>query len=139
MLRAGMCFALVGTTKRAMGAGRVRPQRRVIPDPGVTYANVAINYSASRLNDSNGNRILQNVTGTYSFWVDENIFFYVPHHKFLGGYFMPFVAVNYATGSLVAEQIPSIHWHQSQWQRGRIRSCRYLRPASVFGLALQAS
>src|SRR5208282_6282567 len=74
----------------------------VIPDPGITYANLALNYSASQLNDSNGNHILQNVTGTYSFWVDENIFYYVPEHKFLGGYFMPYVAINYASGEVVA-------------------------------------
>jgi hypothetical protein len=74
----------------------------VTPDPGLTYANLALNYSASQLNDSNGNRILQNVTGTLSFWVDENIFYYVPKYKFLGGYFAPFVAVNLANGSLVA-------------------------------------
>src|SRR5580704_3678926 len=73
-----------------------------IPDPGITYANLALNYSASQLNDSNGNRILQNVAGTYSFWVDENIFYYVPKYKFLGGYFAPFVSVNLANGSLVA-------------------------------------
>src|SRR5277367_284760 len=78
----------------------------VIPEPGITYANLALNYSASRLNDSNGNRILQNVTGTYSFWVDENIFYYVPAHKFLGGYFMPYIAVNYANGSVVAALPP---------------------------------
>jgi hypothetical protein len=34
--------------------------------------------------------------------VDENIFYYVPKHKFLGGYFMPYVALNYANGELVA-------------------------------------
>ena len=74
----------------------------VIPSPGMTYANMPLNYSASQLNDSNGNHILQNVTGTYSFWVDENIFFYVPKHKILGGYFMPYLALNFASGELVA-------------------------------------
>jgi hypothetical protein len=74
----------------------------VIPDPGISYANMPLNYSASRLNDSNGNRLTQNVTGTYSFWVDENIFYFVPKQKFLGGYFMPYVALNYASGELVA-------------------------------------
>jgi hypothetical protein len=74
-----------------------------IPEPGITYANMPLNYSASRLNDSSGNRVLQRVTGTYSFWVDENIFFYVPKQKFLGGYFMPYVALNYASGELVAD------------------------------------
>jgi hypothetical protein len=74
-----------------------------IPEPGITYANMPLNYSASRLNDSNGNRVLQRVTGTYSFWVDENIFYYVPKQKFFGGYFMPYVALNYASGELVAD------------------------------------
>ncbi|MGD0417241.1 MAG: transporter [Terriglobales bacterium] len=78
----------------------------VIPDPGITYANLAVNYSADRLNNSSGDRILTNVTGTYSFWADENIIYYVPEHKFLGGYFMPYIAINYATGSLVADLPP---------------------------------
>jgi hypothetical protein len=73
----------------------------VIPDSGFTYANLALDYSASQLNDRNGNRI-PGITGTYSFWVDENIFYYVPKYKFLGGYFMPYVALNYANGELVA-------------------------------------
>jgi hypothetical protein len=73
-----------------------------IPAPGISYGNLALNYSASQLNDSNGNRILTNVTGTYGFWVDENIFYYVPNHKILGGYFMPYLTLNYASGELVA-------------------------------------
>jgi hypothetical protein len=77
-----------------------------IPDPGITYANMAVNYSADQLNDSSGNKLLQNVTGTYSFWVDENIIYYVSPHKFLGGYFMPYIAINYANGSLVADLPP---------------------------------
>lgn len=74
----------------------------VIPDPGLTYANVALSYSASQLNGSTGNK-LPGITGTYSFWVDENVFYYIPKHKFLGGYFMPYFLLNYATGELVAE------------------------------------
>jgi hypothetical protein len=73
----------------------------VVPDPGITYANLVVNYSASQLNDSNGNSF-PGINGTYSFWVDENIFYYVPKHKFLGGYFMPYIALNYANGELVA-------------------------------------
>jgi len=74
----------------------------VIPDPGITYANLAFNYSASQLNGPNGNMV-QGITGTYSFWVDENVFYFVPKQKILGGYFMPYVDLNYATGSLVAD------------------------------------
>jgi hypothetical protein len=53
----------------------------VIPAPGITYANQSLNYSASRLNDSDGNRVFQNVTGTYAFWVNENIIYYVPKRR----------------------------------------------------------
>jgi hypothetical protein len=97
---------LLGQQKGQWVPGQFGLNAGVIPDPGITYANLAVNYSAGRLNNSTGSRILQNVTGTYSFWADENIFYYVPHHKVLGGYFMPYVAVNYATGSVVAALPP---------------------------------
>jgi hypothetical protein len=106
------CFVVVGTLpllaqqKGQWVPGQFGLNAGVIPQPGVTYANLALSYSASQLNGPNGNRILQNVTGTYSFWVDENIFYYVPKHKILGGYFMPYIALNYASGSLVAELPP---------------------------------
>jgi hypothetical protein len=74
----------------------------VIPDPGTTYANLALNYSAGQLNDSAGNKI-SGITGTYGFWSDENILYYVPNHKILGGYFMPYISINVANGSLVAD------------------------------------
>ena len=74
----------------------------VIPAPGVTYANMAIDYSANKLNDSNNNH-RPNITGTYAFWVDENIIFYVPKYKIVGGYFAPYISINPASGSLVAD------------------------------------
>src|SRR5271165_1397984 len=73
-----------------------------IPSPGITYANMPLSYSASQLNNSNGNA-LPGVTGTYSVWVDENIAYYVPKQKILGGYFMPYIVLNWASGSLVAD------------------------------------
>ena len=54
----------------------------VLPDPGITYANLSINYSASTLKDGKGNSIP--VQGTYSFWAIENVFYYVPSVKILG-------------------------------------------------------
>jgi hypothetical protein len=72
-----------------------------IPEPGVTYANLALNYSASQLNGPSGNSV-PGINGNYSFWVDENVFYYVPKHKFLGGYFMPYIVLPYANGELVA-------------------------------------
>jgi len=74
----------------------------VIPDPGITYVNMPFNYSVSQLNGPNGNKV-PDITGTYSFWVDENVLYYVPKHKFLGGYLMPYINLNYASGELVAD------------------------------------
>jgi hypothetical protein len=76
----------------------------VVPDPGFTYANLTINYSSGQLNDSNGDPV-SGISGTYSFWVNENVFYYVPNFKILGGYFAPYAAVNFANGSLVANLV----------------------------------
>src|SRR5271168_3265259 len=103
LIIAGFASPLLGQQKGQWVPGQFGLNAGVIPDPGISYANLALNYSASRLNDSNGNPVLQRVTGTYSFWVDENILYYVPKHKILGGYFMPYIALNYASGELVAE------------------------------------
>ncbi len=92
---------LLGQQKGQWVPGQFGLNAGVIPDPGVTYANLALNYSASQLNNSDGNSV-SGINGNYSFWVDENIFYYVPNHKFLGGYFMPYVALNYASGEVVA-------------------------------------
>jgi hypothetical protein len=73
-----------------------------IPDPGFTYANLTLNYSAGQLNNSNGNA-LPGITGTYAFWVNESLFYYVPKHKFLGAYYFPYVVLPFANGSLVAD------------------------------------
>jgi hypothetical protein len=108
----------VGQQKGQWVPGQFGLNAGVIPHPGVTYANLALNYSASQLYGPNGNRILQNVTGTYAFWVDENIFYYVPEHKFLGGYFMPYIALNYASGSLVAELPPLLPGNTSGFNLG---------------------
>jgi hypothetical protein len=74
----------------------------VVPAAGLTYANLALNYSASSLNDANGNH-RPNVLGTYGFWVDENIFYFVPKKKILGASFAPYISLNGASGSLVAD------------------------------------
>ena len=102
----GLFFAY-NSTSYAQRKGQWQPGQfglnaGVIPDPGITYVNMPLHYSANRLNDANGNRV-QNITGTYSIWVDENIVYYVAKHKFLGGHFMPYASVNVANGSLVAD------------------------------------
>jgi len=77
----------------------------IVPNPGFTYENLARNYSASQLNTSAGQAFPQ-ITGKYSFWLDENIFMYVPKYKNFHGYFAPYVAVNWASGSVVADFPP---------------------------------
>ncbi len=71
----------------------------VLPDPGFTYANMTINYSAGTLRNGNGDSVP--LTGSYDIWAIENIFYYVPKHKFLGAKlaFMV-VAPTIANGSL---------------------------------------
>jgi hypothetical protein len=73
----------------------------VVPDPGFTYANLTLTYSASRLNDANGDHIA-GIDGTFSFLVVENIFYYVPKKTFLGAHYAPYAIVSFANGSLVA-------------------------------------
>ena len=97
----GFVSPLLGQQKGQWVPGQFGLNAGTIPDPGITYANLALNYSASQLNGPNGNSV-PGINGTYSFWVDENIFYYVPEHKFLGGYFMPYIALTYANGELVA-------------------------------------
>jgi hypothetical protein len=99
-----LAFATQGTAqqKGQYVPGQFGLNAGTVPAPGFTYENLALNYSASQLNDSKGNPV-PGLTGTYAFWVDENIFMYVPKFKFLGGYFAPYVAVNVANGSLVAD------------------------------------
>ncbi len=111
----------------------------VIPDPGITYANMAVNYSASQLNDSNGNPILQNVTATYSFWVDENIVYYVPNHKFLGGYFMPYIAVNIANGELWFSSLSTATSIQPRLVQRDARLCSAVRGRCGFRSRRQQS
>jgi hypothetical protein len=73
----------------------------VVPDPGFTYANLTLNYSASQLNNSSANAV-PGITGDYGFWVTENILYYVPKAKFLGAHFAPYVVLSFANGSLTA-------------------------------------
>ncbi|HEX8814116.1 MAG TPA: transporter [Terriglobales bacterium] len=98
----GLASPLIAQQKGQWVPGQFGLNAGVIPAPGITYANLALNYSASQLNNSSDSAV-QGITGTYSFWVDENIVYYVPDHKILGGYFMPYISLNIANGSLVAD------------------------------------
>jgi hypothetical protein len=69
----------------------------VLPDPGFTYANMTINYSADTLKNGNGNTIPLN--GSYDIWAVANIFYYVPNFKFLDAKVSFMVAPTLANGS----------------------------------------
>jgi len=71
------------------------------PDPGFTFVNPDLNYSADTLKNSNAVAIP--VTGNYSFWMVENMFMYSPAHKVLGGQFTTLAIVNLANASVTAD------------------------------------
>ena len=102
MITMGSGLSLNAQQKGQYVPGQFGLNAGVIPDPGFTYGNLTLNYSAGQLNNSNGNTV-PGITGTYSFWVLENIFYFVPKHKILGGYFAPYALVNFANGSLVGD------------------------------------
>lgn len=56
----------------------------ILPEPGLTVLNLTINYSAGTLADSKGNPV-PGVVGNYGFWAVENLAYYVPKTKILGG------------------------------------------------------
>ncbi len=100
-----VCIALsAGSLLTAQQKGQYQPGQYglnagVLPDPGITYVNLTLNYNAGRINFANGNPV--NVTGSYNVWAMENIFIYVPKFKVLGAKFAPFIAFpTIATGSL---------------------------------------
>jgi hypothetical protein len=72
----------------------------VLPDPGITYVDLNLNYNAGQLNNENGNPVNAR-GGTYNVWAIENIFFFVPSFKLAGAKVAPFIAFpTIATGSL---------------------------------------
>ena len=74
----------------------------VLPQPGFTYVNNTINYSADTLQNSHGNTI-PGLSGNYSFFAIENIVTYVPNFKVLGGH-LEFIAIlPAANGSLTGD------------------------------------
>src|SRR5215472_7010689 len=73
----------------------------IMPPPGFTFVNLDLNYSANALKDSRGTAVP--VKGNYSFWTIENMFFYVPESKILGGKFSSVAILNWANGSMTAD------------------------------------
>jgi hypothetical protein len=82
--------------------GQVGLNAGILPSPGFSYVNIDENYDAGTLNGPKGNAVP--VTGNYNVWAVENMFYYVPDTKFLGGNLgFDVMFPTYATGSLVAD------------------------------------
>jgi hypothetical protein len=76
----------------------------VMPDPGFTYSNITVNYSAQTLKDANGNTVP--AKGSFDLWVVENMFFYVPNFTVLGGKMVfAIYAPTLANGSVTEETL----------------------------------
>ena len=76
----------------------------VMPDPGITYANITINYDADTLKDSSGNAVP--TTGSYDLWAVESLFFYEPNFDVLGGKMVfGIIAPTFANGSVAEETL----------------------------------
>ena len=56
----------------------------IMPSPGFSYINTEVNYNISALNDSSGHAVASANTN-FNLWVVENVLYYVPNTKFLGG------------------------------------------------------
>ena len=72
------------------------------PSPGFTYVNMDLNYAAGTFNDAHGTAVP--VTGTYTVWAIQNMFYFVPDKKVLSGNLQFMVTYpTVASGSLVAD------------------------------------
>jgi hypothetical protein len=98
----GGVSSVVAQQKPQWMPGQVGLNAGILPSPGFTYVNMDVNYNAGAFNDPKGNAVP--VTGTYNLWAVENIFYYVPNTKFLGGN-LGFMVIypTLANGSLVAD------------------------------------
>jgi hypothetical protein len=82
--------------------GQVGLNAGIMPSPGFSYINITLNYDANKYNNQNGNSI--RVTGSYNVWAVEDIFYYVPDMKILGGNLgIMMMYPTPATGSLDAD------------------------------------
>jgi hypothetical protein len=108
LITVGFVSPLLGQQKGQWVPGQAGLDAGILPDPGLTYASLNVNYSANALNNSSGNK-LPGITGTFSFWAIENVLYYVPKIKILGGKLAFMAALPAANGSLTADVgVPSL-------------------------------
>lgn len=98
-----VCSPLMAQQKGQWEPGQVGLNAGIMPDPGITYVNIDLNYSADTLNNGNGNPTPR-ITGNYNVWVVENILYYIPKFKILGANLGFMIAQpTVANGSLVID------------------------------------
>jgi hypothetical protein len=93
--------SLQGQQKPQWMPGQMGLNAGILPSPGFTYANIDVGYYSSAFNGQKGSAIP--VTGSYNVWAIENIFYYVPNLKVLGGNLGFNLVLTPATGSLDAD------------------------------------
>ncbi|MGB9433857.1 MAG: transporter [Candidatus Acidiferrum sp.] len=94
--------SLLAQQKPQWMPGQIGLNAGILPSPGFTYVNIDENYEAGTFNGPKGNAVP--VTGTYNVWAIENLFYFVPDTKFLGGNLgFDIMFPTPATGSLVAD------------------------------------
>jgi hypothetical protein len=94
---------LSGQQKPQWVPGQMGLNAGILPPPGATYANVTMGYYANTFNGPSGNAIP--ATGSYNVWAIENVFYYVPPLKILGGNIGFNIIITPATGSLDADLV----------------------------------
>lgn len=132
-----LAFLILGGA--APSRGQLKPQwmpgqmglnAGILPSPGFSYINMDINYDAGTFNGPNGNATP--VTGSYNVWAVENIFYYVPNMKALGGNLGFMVIVpTYANGSLDADITNPQHPNLSAAAGGSGVADLFIQPFSL--------
>lgn len=100
-----LCLFALASPLAAQNRGQYLPGTNglnsgVLPEPGLTYANVFTWWSADTLKGAQGQNIP--TSGSTNLYVDQNLFMYTTERTFLGAHFMSMWDLTFANGSLTA-------------------------------------
>ena len=107
----GFVTALPGQQRPLWLPGQVGLNAGTLPSPGITYVNIAVRYSADRFNGPAGNNIVMGNlfgNGNFTIWADENLIYYVPDTKILGGNIGFMLGIIPVSGYLTADILPNL-------------------------------
>jgi hypothetical protein len=97
----GSVLPLAAQQKPQWMPGQAGSNAGIMPAPGLTYANIDVNYKADTLNGPTGAAVP--VTSSYNVWAIENVFFGISDKRVLGGnYGIQVIFPTIATGALNA-------------------------------------